>query len=80
MNNIINYSNGILLDKAKDKLPIPSSFEDGIRLREYFVEIQGMLNYSDWLASGQGETPPLNFKENFLSDHIITRQRQKYNW
>jgi CRISPR-associated endonuclease/helicase Cas3 len=48
------------------ELPFAKSFEEGIRLREYFVEIQGMLNYSDWLASGQTETSLLNFKENFL--------------
>ena len=55
-----------ILGEAKDKLPIPSSFEEGIDLREYFVEIQGILNYSDWLASGQPETSYLNLKENFL--------------
>lgn len=47
-------------------MPVPSSLEDGIILREYFVEIQGILNYSDWLASGQAEISNLNFKENFL--------------
>lgn len=33
---------------------LPSSIEEGIELREYFVLIQGILNYSDWLASGAG--------------------------
>lgn len=35
---------------------LPSSVDEGIKLREYFVLIQGILNYSDWLASGgEGE-------------------------
>ena len=33
---------------------MPSSVKEGIKLREYFVIIQGILNYSDWLASGMG--------------------------
>ncbi len=57
----------LALDQSKLNLPIPSSLVDGIRLREYFVEIQGILNYSDWLASGQVEIP-LNFKDNFLPE------------
>jgi CRISPR-associated endonuclease/helicase Cas3 len=31
---------------------MPSSVEEGVKLRDYFVLIQGILNYSDWLASG----------------------------
>jgi CRISPR-associated endonuclease/helicase Cas3 len=57
----------LVLDQSKFNLPVLSSVEDGIGLREYFVEIQGILNYSDWLASGQKEVS-LNFKDNFLSE------------
>ena len=31
---------------------MPLTVDEGITLREYFVTIQGILNYSDWLASG----------------------------
>lgn len=55
-----------VLDQAKMDLPLISDFEDGVRLRESFVEIQGILNYSDWLASGQPETLHLDFKQNFI--------------
>jgi CRISPR-associated endonuclease/helicase Cas3 len=69
-----------VLDQVKMDLPLISDFEDGVRLREYFVEIQGILNYSDWLASGQPETSHLDLKENFILNpyHYQVKARNTY--
>src|SRR2546422_687702 len=44
------------------------SLSERIRIREYFIIIQGILNYSDWLSSGSGAVgnAHLYIKDNFL--------------
>jgi CRISPR-associated endonuclease/helicase Cas3 len=45
----------------------PSASDDKIKLREDFIIIQGILNYSDWLASGQEEFQKPEMKD-FIPD------------
>lgn len=57
------------LIRAKFDIPRLNSTE-GVKLRELFVIIQGVLNYSDWLASEANNEkfflPQLNLGDNFL--------------
>jgi CRISPR-associated endonuclease/helicase Cas3 len=43
-----------------------NSYDEGITMREYFIKIQGILNYADWLASGSANIPSLNLSKDFL--------------
>ena len=51
-----------------------NSNEEGIKLREWFIIIQGILNYSDWLASTLDQMENANFfhtKLNLKKDFLI---------
>jgi CRISPR-associated endonuclease/helicase Cas3 len=58
-----------ILQQAKYDFNIDDySLIERIRIREYFITIQGILNYSDWLSSGSGAVgnAHLYIKDNFL--------------
>ena len=46
-------------------------------MRESFIKIQGILNYSDWLASGSHDIPNLHFSQDFIKNpyHYQTTAR-----
>lgn len=52
----------VVLNKAKFNISA-DSYNDKVELREKFVIIQGILNYCDWLASGQQEITKINLKK-----------------
>jgi len=59
-----------ILQQAKYDFNIDDySLSERIRIREYFITIQGILNYSDWLSSGSSAAvgnANLSIKDNFL--------------
>ena len=70
--NLYNKRCTDTLDKARVKID-PLSINEGIKLREYFVTIQGILNFSDWLASGLNsnnkfDVTLLNLKYDLVKD------------
>ncbi len=65
-----NQNCKIVFNKAKFNFASSfSSTEDKVRLREYYITIQGVLNYSDWLASGQQEISNIVLKDFIISPY-----------
>lgn len=54
-----------VLREAKYNFDV-NSYDEGVTMREYFIKIQGILNYADWLASGSTNIPSLNLSKDFL--------------
>lgn len=61
-----------VLREAKYNFDPP--IDDCITMRENFIKIQGILNYSDWFASGGADIPSLNFAKNFIKNPYYYQQ------
>lgn len=71
LSNIYERGCVATLNQSKFDLPIPTSNKEGTRVRELFVIIQGILNFSDWLASSIKNSEnffltTLSIKEDFI--------------